>query len=937
MNRRGHGLAIVIAAATFAAPVNAQVPAGYLATPSFSDEFNGSSLDAMRWNSSIINYPSGSTWLYRNHAGNNAVDGGMLRQTTIYQDINADSIPEWTCSIVTGRHAQRFGYWEARMQIARWRYTNSNFWSSSISGVSLDGVDSFEIDAPEAWGTWATASTRTTGLYTASIIDHNSSRRFTTEQPISTPDLSGSMNIYAWDWGTDNVIRTYLNGNLMHTFTAPQVNSLEGLVPQSPILGTALWTVGLTSSNAIANGDVKLVDYVRVYQKPGWIGGGSNKSWNQVSNWGPDGVPGSGRAAILNTASATGTISLETDQPVQEVTVQGGTTGAITIAGPGRLLLGATSATMSDNAAVGGINVNVDTPQSLRISADIVAQRRLQFSNYSGISALGGTNGVTLFLDGALSAANPNTPLNVLTVGPVRFRGAISSGIGSITKGGQGTLSFHVANAFTGVIEHRNGAIEVHADGALGSSVAGINMTQTSDFGSPSLVFGDVIYTQPEPVTLRGRGNASFGIPARLGAIDLIGSAATFPGPITLADHATIASGTASLGGSLTLSGPIDVQQHVLTLDGGGTLFLSGQVRGVNSNGVGQIIKAGAGTVIMTGNNTPFKGSVIFRQGTVSINSINALGGGTGDILRFEGGTLSITAPVVTSKGGSFGLANGTINTNGHSFSITGPLAGAGGFTKTGLGTLTLSGANTYSGTTSVNSGALVFGASQLNSAAMHIGSSGTVQLAANGSRTLLVRSLSILPGGRLDLVNNAMILDYSSSSPLQTIQQMIRDGRIHSSMTTDAMRLGFAEQSSLGLSHFGGVALDSSSIIVRYTLAGDANLDGRVDFQDLLALARNYNLPSGATWSGGDFSHDGIVDFVDLLLLARFYNASIASVGVSQSYPQAIDPGTNDLLAWMHLQTSITLVPEPVLASTIGTLALIATRRSRATLCRAK
>ncbi len=53
--------------------------------------------------------------------------------------------------------------------------------------------------------------------------------------------------------------------------------------------------------------------------------------------------------------------------------------------------------------------------------------------------------------------------------------------------------------------------------------------------------------------------------------------------------------------------------------------------------------------------------------------------------------------------------------------------------------------------------------------------------------------------------------------------------------------------------------------------LAGDANDDGRVDFDDLLALAANYGR-SVQSWERGDFNYDGTVNFDDLLLLAAQY-----------------------------------------------------------------
>lgn len=54
----------------------------------------------------------------------------------------------------------------------------------------------------------------------------------------------------------------------------------------------------------------------------------------------------------------------------------------------------------------------------------------------------------------------------------------------------------------------------------------------------------------------------------------------------------------------------------------------------------------------------------------------------------------------------------------------------------------------------------------------------------------------------------------------------------------------------------------------------GDANLDGKVDFSDLLILAQNYGR-TNADWTQGDFDADSTVDFNDLLVLAQNYGTS--------------------------------------------------------------
>ncbi len=59
--------------------------------------------------------------------------------------------------------------------------------------------------------------------------------------------------------------------------------------------------------------------------------------------------------------------------------------------------------------------------------------------------------------------------------------------------------------------------------------------------------------------------------------------------------------------------------------------------------------------------------------------------------------------------------------------------------------------------------------------------------------------------------------------------------------------------------------------------LAGDANADGSVNFDDLLMIAQNYNT-SGKNFSQGNFNYDGsgVVDFSDLLILAQNYSVSL-------------------------------------------------------------
>jgi hypothetical protein len=81
----------------------------------------------------------------------------------------------------------------------------------------------------------------------------------------------------------------------------------------------------------------------------------------------------------------------------------------------------------------------------------------------------------------------------------------------------------------------------------------------------------------------------------------------------------------------------------------------------------------------------------------------------------------------------------------------------------------------------------------------------------------------------------------------------------------------------SAAVSDLAGNALSSALSLEFVQVAGDANGNGTVNFDDLLILAQNYGL-TGKTFSEGnfDYSAGGSVDFADLLLLAQNYGLSL-------------------------------------------------------------
>ena len=71
--------------------------------------------------------------------------------------------------------------------------------------------------------------------------------------------------------------------------------------------------------------------------------------------------------------------------------------------------------------------------------------------------------------------------------------------------------------------------------------------------------------------------------------------------------------------------------------------------------------------------------------------------------------------------------------------------------------------------------------------------------------------------------------------------------------------------------------------------LPGDADADGKVDFADLVLVARNYG-KTNATWFDGDFNNDGSVGFDDLLIVARNYGKSASlAAGVAAMFSASL------------------------------------------------
>ncbi len=316
--------------------------------------------------------------------------------------------------------------------------------------------------------------------------------------------------------------------------------------------------------------------------------------------------------------------------------------------------------------------------------------------------------------------------------------------------------------------------------------------------------------------------------------------------------------------------------------------------------------------------------------------------GDTGGILG--DGTIVVDGPV--APGGM--TFDNTLESSGglHYTFIGGAIAGSGGLIKSGNGVVTLQNQNTFTGQTDIQNGTLELKARQhigpvvvrehgalmmttsQNLAGLNV-AGGVAKLSAGGNKVLVMDNLIVSGNGHLDLADNKMILS-TEDMPLDDLRALLNAGYDHGTWNGPGLRssiaagapghsLGFLDNRAFNRTSFAGETITANRILIAYTFAGDANLDGKVNIADLRALASHWN-NANSYWYLGDFNYDGLVNPLDLALLARNWQAGVGGPGLGMSLSEA--------LASLGLPESA--VPEPQSLALLGaaSIGMLARRR---------
>jgi len=644
--------------------------------------------------------------------------------------------------------------------------------------------------------------------------------------------------------------------------------------------------------------------------------GPNNGLWGTAANWSPAGVPANGDTVLIAPTAAGGITvlfqSVYSAPGIAQLKIDAPKAGNVVLS----------EMTGNNDALVAGSEIIGFGPEGAGTA---------QFTQRVGTNDVTGALviGANAKSRGLYSLGGGTNSVSTLTLGDAD---AASSGSYKLSVSGvlQASSDEVIGNKGTGSFSQSGGANTTQGKLVLGNQASG-NGTYTLSAGTLTAAGGEVL----------GAGNASF--------VQIGGTNAANGSGLSISAGGAAASSYALNGGALAAASENIGANGSLTQTKGSTHTVNGTLTVADSGQLtitdgklsahsiadtsGMISQAG-GTVTSSGEaigDAGVRGTYTQTGGTHTVNGTLVLGpaaAAQGGYV-FSGGALNVSGTLMLGQAptssGNISIGSGATVT---AASETIGVAGFGTFTQTG-------GANTVNGVLALSaltggdgiyfiSGGTVTAKSTLNNGtfaqsggsvtAGPVSGTGTISLGGgpatasfltpsfaqdrvgislNGAFSLMLNPtpsvsttnvLTVSGGGKLDLVNNALQIHYGANpSPVADIAADLASGYdggkwdgpgIITSAADSAHGLGFSDNGA-------------GQITVKFTRYGDANLDGAVNFNDLLLLAQHYGTMTGATWDQGDFNYDGAVGFDDLLLLAQDYGQAATATAAVAPVPE--------------------------------------------------
>ena len=214
-----------------------------------------------------------------------------------------------------------------------------------------------------------------------------------------------------------------------------------------------------------------------------------------------------------------------------------------------------------------------------------------------------------------------------------------------------------------------------------------------------------------------------------------------------------------------------------------------------------------------------------------------------------------------------------------------------------------------------VENGAKLVVGGFINQGRVEVRGSGILQTAGATSSAY---DLALDTGATLDLTTGNLVVDYEGDTPFRDIEAKVKEGFAggtwagtgitSSSAAAHPQRLAALaciDNSdplskvgwSSGLTSLDGVAVDATSILIKYTYYGDLNLDGIVDSNDYDLIDNTFaaydpldpinTAPDGGwRWSVGDVTYDGVVDSNDYDKIDNAFKQQTGGLGSNLGLP---------------------------------------------------
>jgi fibronectin-binding autotransporter adhesin len=490
--------------------------------------------------------------------------------------------------------------------------------------------------------------------------------------------------------------------------------------------------------------------------------GTTSTAWATTTNWSASPVPGSGDTATFNNAgNGNTTLNLGAGVTINTILFNTASAAAYTI---GSGAVGSQTLTLNDG---GAITVNSTVTNNETFNANIVLGLTRGTGTYT-FTNNSTTSGQLLTIAGNISSGSGGSAGtgktlalagagNGLISGSISGNGGASTAVVSLTKSGAGTWTLSGANSYSGTTAVSAGTLILNGS--------------NSSAGATTVASGS---------TLQLGAGANGGLAS--GLLSIGGTVrSTDANPRTISNNVSLTSNTATFGssgtGALTINGTVDLgvgaglARTVTTVSN--TTFANAVFGNANSG----LTKEGSGTLTFSGSvaNT-YNGTTTVNVGELDLNKtagVNAIAGnltigdGTGtdtvkllasnqivdtsDVTINSSGVLNLNNNNETIDGlssasstSSVTLGTGTLTVGANdqaTATFAGVISGTGGnLVKSGTGTQTLSGNNTYTGTTTISGGTLEIA----NTGSASSGRiSGTSNVTVNSGGTLLLSGSS--------------------------------------------------------------------------------------------------------------------------------------------------------------------------------------------------